>query len=581
MTDHGMADHGMTDRAAADAPSVDRGVERSGDGAARRFVSSYSARVSYAGLVLGTVMLWLSATPSLLPRGPLFQGVVSAGAAALGYALGAFVTWLARYLVSRKERWGTPGRVWWIGLGIVFPIGTAIMLYRYHRWQDELRALMGVEALDASAYPITIVTALVVFAILLGAGQAWGALVRLLARRLSHRVPPRIAGLVATTAVVIVTVLILNGVVADYGMRALNNTFAAANDETNPDSAPPTSSLRSGGPESLVGWASLGRLGRTFVSVGPTVADLEEFNRSPAKEPIRVYAGLKSAATIEQSAELAARELVRTGGLQRKVIGIAGSTGTGWVNQANLDSLEYMYNGDTAMVSMQYSMLPSWLSFLVDQERARTAGRALFEGVDRLVRKIPEAQRPKIVVFGESLGSFGAEAPFGSVATMSARTDGALLTGPTFSNQMWADTTGGRDAGSPEVLPIFEDGDQVRFINTAKDLDRPAGKPWDRGRVVYLQHASDPITWWNPKLILNKPDWLREERGSDVLDSVRWIPFVTFLQVAADMAVSVGVPDGHGHHYLREIPLAWAQILTPEGWTAEKTARLLPLLRRD
>ncbi|ALG84949.1 alpha/beta hydrolase [Gordonia phthalatica] len=547
----------------------------------RNLVSAYCGRLSYAGLVLGTVMLWLAATPSLLPRGPLFQGLVSAATAALGYALGAFGTWLARYLVSRKERWRTPGRPWWIGLGIVFVIGTAVMLYWYHRWQDELRDLMGVDRLDGSAYPIIIAVAVVVFAILVGVGQAWGALVRMLARKLSRRVPPRIAGLVAATVVVVVSVLILNGVVADYGMRALNNTFAAANDETNPDSAPPTSVLRSGGSESLVSWASLGRLGRTFVSVGPSVSDLETFNGVPAKEPIRVYAGLKSADTIQQSAELAARELVRTGGLQRKVIGIAGSTGTGWVNQANLDSLEYMYNGDTAMVSMQYSMLPSWLSFLVDQERARTAGRALFEAVDRMVRKIPEAQRPKIVVFGESLGSFGAEAPFGSVATMSARTDGALLTGPTFSNQMWADTTGGRDSGSPEVLPIFEDGDQVRFINTAKDLDRPAGRPWDRGRVVYLQHASDPITWWNPELILNKPDWLREGRGADVLDSVRWIPFVTFLQVAADMAVSVDVPDGHGHNYLREIPQAWAQILTPEGWTAEKTAQLLPLLRRD
>ncbi|MBM7368923.1 alpha/beta hydrolase [Gordonia hydrophobica] len=562
-------------------------VERNGmddDGAGgrlRRAWQSYTAQLSYAGLVAGTVMLWLSATPSLLPRGPLFQGLVSAGAAALGYALGAFATWLARFLVSRRDRWRRPPRIWWIGLGIVFIIGTLVMLYWYQRWQSELRDLMGVAHLQWSAYPTIVVVAVIVFAILVGAGQAWGALVRILARRLSRRVPPRISGLAAATVMVIVSILIFNGVVADYGMNALNSSFAAINDETNPDSEPTTSTLRSGGPESLVSWASLGRLGRTFVSVGPSAADISEFNRRPAKEPIRVYAGLQSADSIQQSADLAARELVRTGGLQRKLIGIAGSTGTGWVNQANLDTLEYMYNGDTAMVSMQYSMLPSWLSFLVDQERARTAGRALFEAVDRLVRKIPEAERPMIVVFGESLGSFSVEAPFGSVATMSARTDGALLTGPTFSNQMWADATGERDAGSPEVLPIVDDGNQVRFINTAADLDRPSRQPWDRGRIVYLQHASDPISWWNPELILNKPDWLREKRGSDVLDTVSWIPFVTFLQVAADMAVAADVPDGHGHHYLREIPQAWAKILTPEGWTDAKTQSLLPRLRRD
>lgn len=566
----------VADEPDATAPAATGALTR-----VHRVWSTYAARLSYGGLVVGTVLLWLSATPSLLPRGPLFQGLVSAGAAALGYAIGAFATWLARYLVSRRQPWPRPHRAWWIGLGVVYAVGAAVMLYWYHRWQSELRDLFGVEHLTWTAYPTIIVVATVVFAILVGVGQAWGALVRMLARRMSKRIPPRISGLTAATAMVLLSVFILNGVVADYGMSALNSSFANVNDETNPDSAPPTSTLRSGGPESLVSWASLGRMGRTFVSVGPTASQIEEFNGVPAKEPIRVYAGLKSAPTIQESAELAARELVRTGGLQRKLIGIAGSTGTGWVNQANLDSLEYMYNGDTAMVSMQYSMLPSWLSFLVDQERARNAGRALFEAVDRLVRQIPEAQRPKVVVFGESLGSFGAEAPFGSVATMSARTDGALLTGPTFSNQMWVDTTRERDSGSPEVLPIFNNGDQVRFINTAADLDRPKNQPWERGRVVYLQHASDPISWWNPELILNKPDWLKEERGVDVLPSVQWIPFVTFLQVAADMAVAVDVPDGHGHNYLREIPQAWASILTPEGWTPEKTTALLPRLKRD
>ncbi|MGB6244080.1 alpha/beta hydrolase [Gordonia sp. (in: high G+C Gram-positive bacteria)] len=543
--------------------------------------SRYRSRLSYAGLVAATILLWFSATPSLLPRGPLFQGLVSAGAAAIGYGLGAFLAWLARYLVSRREPWPRPNRWWWSGLAVAFAIGTAVMFYWYARWQDELRDLMGVDHLSWTAYPITVIVAVIAFALLLGLGQAWGALVRSLSRRMSRRIPPRISGIVAATAMVVVTVLIFNGAVADYGMSALNNSFAAINDESTPDSAAPTSTLRSGGPDSLVSWESLGRMGRAFVSTGPSVADLEAFNKAPAKEPVRVYAGLKSADSIQASAELAAQELVRAGGLQRRLVGIASSTGTGWVNRANVDSLEYMYNGDTAMVSMQYSMLPSWLSFLVDQERARQAGRALFEAVDRLARRIPEAQRPKIVVFGESLGSFGAEAPFGSVATMNARTDGALLTGPTFSNQMWADTTANRDAGTPEVLPIFEDGEQVRFINVDADLDRPADQPWEPGRIVYLQHASDPISWWNPELILNKPDWLKEPRGIDVLPAVRWIPFVTFLQVAADMAVAVDVPDGHGHHYLREIPRAWAAILSPPGWTDAKTAELLPHLTRD
>ncbi|WP_264001364.1 alpha/beta-hydrolase family protein, partial [Mycolicibacterium gadium] len=114
----------------------------------------------------------------------------------------------------------------------------------------------------------------------------------------------------------------------------------------------------------------------------PSVEQLTKFNGTPAVEPIRAYAGKNSANGIKASAELAARELERAGGFKRKVIAVATTTGTGWINEAEASALEYMYNGDTAIVSMQYSFLPSWLSFLVDKENARQAGQALFEAVE-------------------------------------------------------------------------------------------------------------------------------------------------------------------------------------------------------
>ncbi|WP_426504536.1 alpha/beta-hydrolase family protein [Dactylosporangium sp. McL0621] len=87
--------------------------------------------------------------------------------------------------------------------------------------------------------------------------------------------------------------------------------------------------------------------------------------------------------------------------------------------------------------------------------------------------------------------------------------------------------------------------------------------------MVYLQHPSDPIVWWTPKLMLSRPDWLAERRGSDVLPSMRWLPFVTFWQVTADMAFSTGVSDGHGHSYGTAPAAARAAIAPPTGWTAE------------
>jgi uncharacterized membrane protein len=338
--------------------------------------------------------------------------------------------------------------------------------------------------------------------------------------------------------------------------------------------------LRSGGPQSLVTWESLGHQGRVFMTGGPTVDDLSKFNGAKAIEPIRAYAGLNSADGIKATAKLAALELQRTGGLNRAVVAVATTTGTGWINEAEASALEYMYNGDTAIVSMQYSFLPSWLSFLVDKENARQAGQALFEAVDGLVREMPENDRPKLVVFGESLGSFGGEAPFLALNNLVARTDGALFSGPTFNNTVWTDLTRDRDEGSPEWLPIYEKGENARFAAKAENLGRPAD-PWSTPRVVYLQHASDPIAWWNPDLLFSMPDWLREPRGYDVSPRMEWIPVVTFLQVSADMAVAVDVPDGHGHVYVRDVANAWAAIMQPPGWTPEKTDRLRLLLRSD
>ncbi|NMO05185.1 hypothetical protein HH308_28605 [Gordonia sp. TBRC 11910] len=535
---------------------------------------------SYSGCVVALLFLWASATPSLLPRGWFFQGAVSGGSAAIGYGVGTFLTWLARFMVSRTERWPVPTWKWWSGLGFVGLAGTAFMMYWFAHWQDELRDLMGVEHLTWTAYPLVVIVALIVFAILMSIGQAWGAGLKWLVRKLNAFAPPRVSAVVGAAIVVVLTIFIVNGVFANYAMRALNSTFSAANNETKADSAPPTSTLRSGGPGSLVTWNSLGREGRVFVSRGPTVQQLSAFNGTPAVEPIRAYAGLDSAPNVNAAADLAVKELERTNAFSRKVIAVGGTTGSGWINKSMVDSLEYMYNGNVATVSIQYSYLPSWLSFIVDKERARQAGIAIFEAVSEKVRAIPEAQRPKLVVFGESLGSFSGEASFGSIPTIAARTDGALFSGPTFNNQLWLDTTDNRDAGSPEVKPIFHNGKQVRFIADQNDLTRPT-PDWPGNRIVYLQHASDPITWWNPDLAFSEPDWLTEPRGSDVLGATTWIPIVSFLQLSADMAVSVNVPDGHGHHYLSAVPYAWASILQPPGWTVEKTQKLEPLLTRD
>jgi uncharacterized membrane protein len=254
------------------------------------------------------------------------------------------------------------------------------------------------------------------------------------------------------------------------------------------------------------------------------------------------------------------------------------TTGTGWIDPRAAAALEYLYNGDTALVAIQYSVLPSWLSFLVERDKAEQAGRELFDQVYAQWVTLPADNRPKLVTYGESLGSLGGEAAFDSLNQLLQRVDGVVWAGPTEANPLWSQLVAARDPNSTEVHPVYQQGTQVRFATSAADLatapDAPAPK------VVYLQHPSDPIVWWTPQLLVKRPDWLRQPHGSDVLPAMRWYPFVTFWQVTADLAFSVDAPFGHGHRYGGEVAAAWAAILRPPGWSAHDTDRLSALIDR-
>ncbi len=334
----------------------------------------------------------------------------------------------------------------------------------------------------------------------------------------------------------------------------------------------------------LVSWESLGHQGRNFVAGGPTVdGALRVYRRAPASNRFAPTPGWNSADGIKATATLAAEELQRTGGLDRDgrapwppPPAPAGST------RPRRPRWSTCTTATPRSVSMQYSFLPSWISFLVDQENARQAGQALFEAVDALVRATARSRPPEAGgVRGEPRLVRRRDPVSGPEQPDRPHRRCAVPPGPRSQNTIWTNLTINRDAGSPQWLPIFDEGENVRFsAKASQDLGRP-DDPWGQPRVVYCSTPSDPIAWWNPDLLFAKPDWLREPRGYDVSPRMEWIPVVTFLQVSADMAVAVDVPDGHGHVYVRDVANAWAAILQPPGWTPAKTERLRPVLRSD
>jgi len=355
--------------------------------------------------------------------------------------------------------------------------------------------------------------------------------------------------------------------------RISNDIFGAKNDTTADGITQPVSALRSGSDASLVSWRSLGREGRNFVGRGATLAQLEDFNGRPPKEPIRVYVGLGSAPTAEERAALAVRELERTGAFTRQLLVVMGCTGTGWIEPQSADPPEFMYNGDTAEVTIQYSFLPSWISMITDKGKATSAGKALFNAVYAAWSKLPANDRPRLIAYGLSLGSFAGQAAFSGARDIRDRTDGGYFAGTPNASQPWRTIEDTREPGSPEWLPIFEKGVTVRFAAAPKYFARPTG-PWSEPRVLYLQHGSDPVVWWSPDLFLRRPGWLSEPRAPDVSPRTVWFPVVTFLQVTVDQFYGTTVPNGYGHNYGDMSVEAWSAIAPPPGWTAQRAREL-------
>ncbi|SDB85028.1 Uncharacterized membrane protein [Sanguibacter gelidistatuariae] len=531
------------------------------------------------GSWFAVVFFTWSMTPSLLPRPWYLQAVATGICVALGYGVGTTVAAGLRKLGFSPD-WSARARRWgWIALVILIVIEVPTALVLGARWQTITRELVAMPGGDGWLWVLILPLSALVAVGLIAFGRLviWvGKRVARFGSRFIPALPAKIVG--ASVAIVLTVILVQDGVLA--GVLAVGGNMAAATDRLEVDGVDqPDAPERSGSPASPVAWEDLGRNGRAFVADGPTAADLEAFNGEPALTPIRAYAGLGSASDVHDIAAIVVAELERTGAFDRAVLAVSTSTGSGWVNESTTMALEYLYNGDTAVAGMQYSFLPSPLAFIADRETPQDAGQELFDAVYDVWSDLPADDRPQLVVFGESLGSYGGQSAFSGADDMVARSDGALWIGTPNFAEPWGRITNRRDAGSPERLPVVDDGEHVRFADSSDDLEGLGA--WEAPRVVYLQHATDPIVWWSPDLLLRQPDWLKEDLSPTVNPEMNWFPFVTFWQVTVDMVFSIDTPDGYGHNYELGTIDAWAAILEPDGWTADDTARLRDWVTAD
>lgn len=535
------------------------------------------------GLWLGTLFFAASLTPSLIPRDAALQGVLSGIAFALGYSIGAVLRATWRFLHLPE----------WVGLwtkmaaAVTCMAVAAMFLWQASEWQNSVRVPMGLDRVE-SARPIVVGgvaggVALVVTLLV----HLFKSMARGIAHLMDRIAPRRVSVLVGILAAFVLFWAIGNGILLRTGIRALDSSYRALDARTEDGIERPTDPRKTGSAGSLIRWDDLGRMGRSAVSSGPTRTEIAALTGQPAMEPLRVYVGLNSADAIDARASLALAEMIRVGAFERSALVVTTPTGTGWLDPASQMPLEFLLHGDVATVAVQYSYLPSWLALMVEPSYGADTARALFRKVYDHWHALPKASRPRLYLHGLSLGALNSDLSVDLLDVIGDPFDGALWSGPPFQSRTWGQATRERLPGSPAWLPRLRAGSVIRFAGprataaptTDTNVDataaRDPGTDWGPMRIVYLQYASDPITFFETRSAVRAPDWMTAPRGPDVSPELRWYPIITFLQLGLDMAIATTTPMGHGHVYApSDYVDAWAAVTRPQGWTPASYARL-------
>ncbi len=535
---------------------------------------------SMAGLTVGALAYSAALTPSLLPRPLTFLLLLTAISAMVGYAIGTTVSWavrkipaVGRWHPARVIRFGIPALAWLVAFGFT-PVAVA--------WQGDQQTALDMPATLPGTVTLIVMTVLISGALLLiarlvriGTNKVASLIVRVppIRRWVSGHQASRVHRSIAVVrTVVAICVIGLAFVGLRVGMAALVASYDTVNADTSGQEAT-NLGLNSGSADSLAPWDTLGREGRFYVSNTMTPATIGEITGKPAQTPTRVYVGMQQGDSPQARTDLALKELDRVGAWDRPYLAIYAVTGTGWVNPVGINSIEAVTGGAVTTVAVQYSAVPSWIGFVLDPQTSQDQNRNTVNAIVDAWKTKPADKRPELLLFGESLGSFGSQSAWDASDTASevaADVSKIMWIGPPAESVLWSTWQADRTSG-PAWQPVIEDGDIAKVFINPSELN--TATPADGPAITFVAHPNDPVVYWSPDLLLSKPDWLVPPLGPGVAPEMQWYPVITYLQVGMDL-ISGGEPPEVGHNYTANIGPAVALTINPEGWTAENTARL-------
>ncbi|MBL4796687.1 MAG: alpha/beta-hydrolase family protein [Oleispira sp.] len=543
-------------------------------------LNKYHHSLSYTGLIIAVVFFSISLMPSLLPRPYVLQGLLSGLTLTVGYGIGICLRFIWRYL----EMPYLTGRIksyFQYTVTILSLLLFSYAIYYSSSWQDEVRLLMGLAPAKESLHFKMIAIALLLAFFLLFISRTIFNGFDKVRSNINRIIPKRISNLLGLILVVFTVFVFTNNFIISKVVASLDEVYSFADENSDKGISKPINQNSTGSAGSFIKWKSIGRTGQNFVAAGPNYEDLSAFFNQHTLNPLRVYAGLRSGDSVQERADLALQELIRIKGFSRSKLVIATPTGTGWLDPSAMDPFEYLHKGDTAIVSMQYSYLPSWLTLLVNPAGAKESALVLYNTIHQYWSKLPRDTRPDLYIFGLSLGSLAAETSMNVATMMSNPIQGGLLVGPPFPSTLAPILIKQRNVNSPQWLPTIHDSSLVRF-SAQKNYVKNEDWQWGPMRFVYIQYASDPMVFFSLDLFRKEPDWMMGARGHDVSPDFKWYPVITFLQVLFDLPMADRMPRGNSHNYSASSYIdGWLEVTQPENLSLDEENKIRHHFRHE
>ena len=328
----------------------------------------------------------------------------------------------------------------------------------------------------------------------------------------------------------------------------------------------------SGSGPSLVSWETLGREGRRHAVAGvrpepvpnrpagmPDLSIPAVMKEPACATPVQVYVGLDSAPTAAERVDLALAEMDRAGAWDRSLIMLVSPTGTGYVNYSATASVQYLTRGDCAIVTMQYSKRPSPLS-LGRIKVAREQNRLLWLRIVERLRDLPAERRPRVVLFGESLGAHTSQDVFihwGTLGLQALGIDRALWIGTPYASR-WPRRSPART--DPTSMPASSRSSTISARSRRCRQTGAAGCGTCCSATTTTASPSSGPTSSRPgptgSTAAGLPSKTSQAPARADRESMRWRPVVTFAQLLVDMknAQIPGQYRAWAHDYRPDLP---------------------------